>query len=336
MKKPNLQSKFKKTFFLILPLILISFVFKPSQIKAQNISLGIYPPLLEAMIQPGKSITQVYRLENQGETDLALTSQIIPFKPQGELGQVELTPEQNSPAQEWISFQNADLKLGEKFLLKAGASQQIVLRVDIPQNAAEDDYYLTLLFKNLPELMVNQSASQSQIKIGGHLLLTVSETGEPPRKAEISEFKITNAWFSLGHWQLIDSFASPLFNLRVKNIGRSLFKPMGVIQVSGWTGQPFVLDLLPENILVGSIRQVQCFSPEQNQPIVCQLKKNWQSKLLIGPFQAQVSFGLDKVDEQYSQAVSFFAFPFVLLGGLLVLFLLFWLGKKVKGYLGSK
>lgn len=295
---------------------------------AQEMALGLYPPLLEVTIKPGRTITQVYQLLNQGEADLIVTSRLVPFKPADEKGQVQLEEKQISPAVDWFSFQNADLKLGDSFVLKAGAEQQVVLKIRVPEQAQEDDYYLTLLFESQPEFNLNESAAQAKIKIGTNLLLTVSETGEPPRKAELTEFRIQNAWFRIGSWQFLDSFTNPLFVLRLKNIGRSLFKPMGNLTVSGFSGQKYLLDLLPENILVDSTRQVLCFSNDQEQPLPCRLNLNWKTKFLIGPYQARATFGLDKVAQDYSYSTHFFAFPFFLTFSLILLVLFFWLMKK--------
>lgn len=317
--------------FKILFALSLFFVFWASSLdeaKAQSLGLSIYPPLLEVMIKPGKTITQVYRLANQSDSDLVITSKILTFKPADELGNVQLETNSSSPSSDWFSFQNADLNLGDNFVLKAGLEQQVVLKIKVPEATPEDDYYLTLLFESLPELTLNQSNSQSKIQIGTNLLLTISETGEPPRKAEIAEFKIKNAWFKLGSWQFIDSFVNPLFVLRIKNSGRSLFKPMGNMTVSGWSGQKYLLELLPENILTNSIRQSQCFSTNKNQPFPCQLESGWKNKFLIGSYQTQVSFGLDKISEDYRKTIHFFAFPFVLTGLFLFTILIFYLIKK--------
>lgn len=314
--------------YLIFVFLLIAFLLNPGKILAQEMALGVYPPLLEVTIQPGRTITQVYQILNQGKTDLVITSRIVPFKPTDEIGQIQLEENQISPAIEWFSFQNADLNLGDHFVLKADSEQQVVLKVRVPQEAKEDDYYLTLLFESDPEFNLGESATQAKIKIGANLLFTVSETGEPPRKAEIAEFKVQNGWLKIGSWQLVDSFTNPLFVLRLKNIGRSLFKPMGSLTVTGFSGQKYLLDLLPENILVNSIRQIQCFSADKNQALPCRLNLNWKTKFLIGPYQAKVTFGLDKVGEDYSQTIRLFAFPFLLIGGFFFLFFVFWLVKK--------
>jgi len=300
----------------------------PNKIEAQSLGLSLYPPLLEVMIKPGKTITQVYQLNNQGENDLVMTSKILVFEPADELGNVRIKTDSPLVMSDWFSFQNTDLNLGDNFVLKIGQEQQVVLKIKVPENALEDDYYLTLLFESLPELTLNQGNTQNKIQIGANLLLTISTTGEPPRKAEIAEFKIKNAWFKIGSWQFIDSFVNPLIILRVKNIGRSLFKPMGTINVSGWTGGKYLLELLPENILTNSLRQSQCFSTDQNQPFPCQLETNWKNKFLIGPYQVKVTFGLDKISEDYQQTLHFFAFPFTLIVTLLFIILVFYLIKK--------
>src|SRR4030042_809479 len=311
--------KFKILFvFSIFSLLYLLF---PNKVRAQSLGLSLYPPLLEVMIKPGKTITQTYQITNQSDSDLVMTSKILAFEPADELGNIQLKTDSLSPISDWFSFQNADLNLGDSFVLKVKEEQQVVLRIKVPEKALEDDYYLTLLFESLPELTLNQSSSQSKIQIGTNLLLTISETGEPPRKAEIAEFKIKNAWFKLGSWQFIDSFVNPLFVLRIKNSGRSLFKPLGSMTVSGWSGQKYLLELLPENILTNSIRQTQCFSTDKNQPFPCQLKTNWKTKFLIGVYQAQVGFGLDKISQDYQQTIHFFAFPFSLIAGLFLLIL---------------
>jgi hypothetical protein len=324
--------KLKKNLILIFNLIIIilAFCFSPliNKVKAQSLGLSLYPPLLEVMVKPGKTITQVYQLANQSETDLVMTSKILSFEPADELGNIQLKTDSSLLINDWFSFQNADLNLGDNFVLKTGQEQQIVFKIRVPENAREDDYYLTLLFESQPELTLGQSNSRNKIQIGSNLLLTISETGEPPRKAEITEFKIKNAWFKLSSWQFIDSFVNPLFVLRIKNTGRSLFKPMGILKVTGWTGGKYLLDILPENILANSIRQSQCFSVDKNQPFPCQLESGWKNKFLIGPYQAQVSFGLDKISEDYQKSIHFFAFPFVLTGILLFTILIFLLIKK--------
>jgi len=323
-------------------LISLSFAFwvsgiSASKVSAQGLSLGIYPPLLEVTIQPGKSITQVYKLSNGGETDLAMTSLIVPFEPSDEFGNIKLLSESGSvsfrsnsvPFRNWFSFQNADLALGQKFILKSGKTQEIVLKIGVPKDAKEDDYYLTLLFETLPAqagtapaeaLGGGGSTAQTQAKIGANILLTVSQTGEPLRQAEILEFRIKNNKF-----RIVDSFDKAEFLLRVKNTGKAFFKPIGTITITGWFGQKYILDLLPENVLVNSIRQIQCQMDDRVTP--CQLPE----KFLLGPYRARMEFGLDKVSDDYTAETIFWAIPAKLILALLTtIFILFIIKNRLK------
>jgi len=309
-----------KIFSLISFLFIINFWFLANPAQAQTISLDIYPPLLEVTLKPDKSITQVYKITNNSEQDFIMNSQIVPFEPADELGNAQLNFSSQSPAREWFSFQNTDLQLGQSFLLKSGQTQQIVLAVKTPTNAKEDDYYLTLLFETQPSSLNEElSSAQAQAKIGANILLTVSETGEPPRKAEIAEFKIQKTKF-----KIIDSFTQPQFVLKIKNIGRSLFKPMGTMTTTGWLKQKYFLNLLPENILTKSTRQIACESNAESK--TCLLP----SKFLFGPYETKVEFGLDKVSADYSAKITFIALPIKLILIVLLLIILIMIVKLVQ------
>ena len=296
----------KKTKLIIIIFLSLFFLnlFK-EKIEAQNLSLSIWPPLLEVTLQPGKSITQVYQLANNGETDLVMTSSISLFSPEDELGNVKLI-DKESPVLSWISFQNADLELGESFNLPTGQEQQLVLKISVPSYAMQKDHYFTLLFSTNPQAYKSfQPQSQAQAKIGANVLITVSESGEPQRKAEIVEFSLKNGYLhKSSQWQIIDSFNQPEFVLRIKNNGKSLFKPMGSI-TTNWLGRKFILDLLPENILVDSIRQVGCQKTEDDHIFICEL----DSLFNIGYYKTVVEFDLDKIGNQYKKELYFFAVP---------------------------
>lgn len=303
----------------ILGMSLIGLVGFVNAASAQSLSLGIWPPLLEVMIQPGKSITQVYKISNPGETDVILTSSIVSFSPKGESGDIELVNSDQLSVNSWFSFQNADLALGQNFVLRAGKEQEVVLRIAVPANAAESDYYYSLLFETMPSpFLGGQTATQSQVKIGANILLTVSRTGTPLLSAKIKEFAIRNS-------QFIDSFDKPEFILRLQNTGQSFFKPMGAITVNGWFGQKLTLDLLPENVLANSVRQISC--QKDNNPLLCVLS----SKFLVGRYRAQAQLGLDKADATYQAETIFWAIPAkLILGALTSLLLLYIVKLKIK------
>jgi len=308
----------KKRKLLWLSLFFIILLLFPQSLHAQSLGLGIYPPLLEVTIMPGKTLTQVYYLTNSGEVNLTMTSALVAFEPSDETGGVKISEntEKLQPLQ--FGFLNADLKLGQTFSLPTGKKQEAVLIIKVPENAPEKDYYATLLFQTNPLANLGgQSASQTQTKIGSHLLISVSRTGEPFRKASIEQFNLNNC----AKLCIIDSFSSPQFLVRIKNSGHSFFKPLGKITFQGWFNQTETLDLLPQNILSDSTREIQC--QKEDQVVPCQS----ESKFLVGLFKAKLEFGLDDFSGDYQKEIQFVAFPFKLCFGLLILGLILGLIK---------
>lgn len=305
--------KIKKFFVgnLLVILLLTSYIIHHTSIaNAQSLGLGIYPPLLEVTLMPGKTITQVYKLSNPGEVDLMMTSSIVSFEPSDETGGIKFMADAERLKPISFSFLNADLRLGQTFPLPAGKTQEIVLILKVPETAPEKDYYATFLFQTAPmKGYGNLSASQAQAKIGTNLLITVSRTGKPFKKAMVEEFRL----FNCSRICLIDSFSQPQFVIRVKNTGHSYFKPLGNIILHGWFNQEETLELLPQNILSDFSREIQCQIDDKVGP--CQGK----TKFLIGAFNAKLEFGLDDFSSQYQQEIRFIAIPIKLVLGLFIL-----------------
>lgn len=316
------MKKLKLKAFFVLIFLFTSLILLSQSIKAQTLGLGIYPPLLEVTIMPGKTITQVYKLSNPGEVDLMMTSSIVSFEPGDETGNIKFVADTERLKPITFAFLNADLRLGQTFPLPAGGIQETVLIIKVPATAQEKDYYATLLFQTAPMKGYGYlSASQNQAKIGANLLITVSRTGKPMKKATIEEFRLVNC----SRLCVIDSFTQPEFFTKIKNSGHSYFKPLGKIVLQGWFKQEETLDLLPQNILSGFSRNIQC--QKDDQIIPCQTK----TKFLIGPFKAKLEFGLDDFSSQYQQEARFFAIPIKLIFGLFVLIIILGLIKTKVG-----
>ncbi len=310
-------------FFFFATLLLCFSVWHLATAYAQSLSLNITPPLLEVTIQPGKTITQVYKISNDGDSDLTLTSSILSFEPADEKGNVQLISNLKPPFLSWFSFLNANLGLDDKFILKAGQTQEVVLRIKVPKESLEDDHYATLLFETIPGTLINsQTHTQAQAKIGANILLSVSKTGEPPKKGKIEEFSLYSSLISFNKVKIIDSLDQPLFLIRFRNTGRVFFKPRGSIILTGWSSQKYTLDLLPENVLSNSVRQLRC--EEQKTIIPCQIKE----KFLLGSYTASLEIGPDKPTGEYQTTTTFIAIPFKLILSLTIIILVFSIIRK--------
>jgi len=222
------------------------FLLSVPQAHAQSFSLSLWPPLLEVMIQPGKTITQVYEITNQGENPQEITPQIVSFKPLDDKGNVRLLLKNFSPLK--FSLANSNLELGQSFILEPLQKQQIVLKIKVPEKTPEQDFYFSLLFSSSAQAKKGTFGSTAAGVLGSHILLTVSKTGQPEKRGEILEFKTK---------KIIDSLEKPEFSLRVKNTGHFFWKPFGKIKIEGLAGQSWEIPLREDNILSGWQRQIQ-------------------------------------------------------------------------------
>jgi hypothetical protein len=283
------------------PLLLITF---SHSVTAQSFSLGIYPPLLEVMIMPGKSVSQKYELSN-GENEIALTPKITAFTPSGEKGNVQLSEDNKDieAVKKWFSFENTAIEFDKPFTLSPNEVRSLLLKISIPPNTQEKDYYFTLMFSSEPQPQTKGSGVYQVGVIGTNLLITVSKDGKPLKQGEIAEFKLSGL-------PIIDSFDTPEFVIRLKNISKSYWKPFGKITTSGLLGQKWEQELIPDNILGNSIRQIQVSTSSAN------------SKFLIGPYQARIEFTPDQEEIKVNQAISYFAFPFKGLLGIVIAFII--------------
>lgn len=313
---------------IIIVFLFLSFLsFISSLVLAQSFSLGIMPPLLEVMIKPGKTITQVYHLSNQGANSQVYAN-FVAFKPSDELGNIELRLQDYQADSEdkpkwlnWFSFQNADLDLPGGFLLKSGQTQQLVLKIRVPLEAEEKDYYGALVFQVKPGKGMMTSGPQASGIISSNVLLTVSKTGLPPKDGQIIEFSVKKifSFFDLS-LAIFDSFDTIPFTLRIANTGRTFFKPQGSVKIINfWGKEDEFLSLLPQNVLAHSQRKL--FLKGNEESLVKEI--TWQPRgFKIGRYQAKASLLLSDSDKKLEAQTSFFIFPWKASLGFIIAYIL--------------
>jgi len=275
-------------------------------VQAQTISLSIWPPLLEVQMMPGKSVIQNYQLVNNSESFLEITPSVVPFEPDGENGLIKILAPDDSPY--FFSFTSKE-KINEPFVLDPKESRQVSLKITLPKNNAEKDYYFTLLFSSSinPKDQKNQTSSIS--KIGTNILLTSSSVEKPPLLGRIYQFSAP---------LIIDSFSPVNFNLVLENYGRTFFKPFGQISITGILKQKGEIKLLEQNVLSGSKRKLTLPAYKPGLP--------------LGPFKAKLEFSLneDGALPVISTEIDFWYLPYKAILSLFCLFLLLFIIKSVK------
>jgi hypothetical protein len=307
----------------------------PDHIYAQSFSLGVSPPLVEMVVQPGKTVTQNYTLINQGITGAIYTS-VVPFEPADALGNISLIipPTTNNqqlitnPWLRWFSLQNPPIyPLPGSFSLKTGESRELTLQIRVPETAEEKDYYASLLFQIAPgQPMIGASGTQIAGTIASNILLTVSSDGKPTKEAEVVDFSTPVKKIYDIRFMVYDAFDKIPFTLKLANTGASLIQPRGEIKIINLFGQETTaFTIAPQNILVGSERQLFLKGNEAKalQEII------WEPKgLACGRYAAKLSLNFGD-NGHLSRTIYFWVIPWKLLGGILGAFLVLALVKQI-------
>jgi len=228
----------------------------------QSIGFSIYPPVLETVIKPGKTITQVFTIQNLSESDKIVTARVIPFVPEDEHGSPLLKPNFQPSWLSYFSLANSVITLGQPFNFSAGKTDQLILSISIPANAKEADYYATLILSTNTEPLESVSGvtnSAVNTTIGANLLLTVNTKANPPTLVRIKDFTIIpeDILYRYGEVYFADNLSPIRFRAVAENAGRFLTKIGGLVRVSKNNQAVSLQSLVPANLLAGSAREIE-------------------------------------------------------------------------------
>ncbi|GAB4219263.1 MAG: hypothetical protein Fur009_4550 [Candidatus Microgenomates bacterium] len=291
--------------------LIILFLFYTSSIFAQQISLSLTPPLIETTIKPGKSIMIAYTIKNYGDPTY-LKTKVISFEPKDNLGNIRLKNNLEGPVR--FDLDNADLQLERPFFLKTGESQQILLRIRIPDGAPEGDYYYTLLAETIPQEGINGSTSIAKVSIGANILVTITNTGIINIKPKIVIFDVlTNLKIFGKKINIFDSFDKIPIVLILENKGKNLIKPQGEINIKDFFAHNFKYQIIPKNILAESQRLLEA-TPSVTIENNYNLKNTSLilSGFFIGPYKLSTQINFGENSPEVFAKTQFFAFPFKL------------------------
>ncbi len=296
----------KFTIFITLLSVTITVGIHSPPVRAQEngnrTSISITPPLSEIVMQPGRSITQAFTITNDGTVDLEVIPTIVDFSPDETTGApIVLEKNENFP---YAELQNLDKKFGAPFLLKAGAKDQLILRITIPRSEPDRDYYKTLLLKTSPSglAQVNGTQTISQAYIGVHILLSVSGNGEDQAKLVIERLSVP---------RIVDMFSSLPITLIVKNLGTNYTKVRGQVSVTSTLGKVVkIFPLLPENVLAGSIRKLQASvqDPDDTKSAIA-ASMEYRPLFLLGQYTIRATVGRENQELPDEKKIKIFALP---------------------------
>ncbi len=302
-------------YFIILLSCVTSYMLHATWINAQQISLSISPPLLKVFIKPGKAIMIAYKLENTGDPAI-MSVKVLPFEARDNAGNIRIKNEFEGPIR--FSLDNADLKFEQPFFLKTRGSQQLLLRMRVPDGAPEGDYYYTLLAESQPPpTLEGVGSAGAKATIGSNILITVTNSGRIDVKGKVAFFDVLSRYtfnFFGNTLNIFDSNDKIPVVLIVENKGKNLFTPEGEIVMKGNFGEKAQYDIIPQNVLAESQRLMTASnSAEFNRPITLVIPG-----FFVGLYKLSTTLNFGENSPNIFASTSFIAIPFKLLIGFLI------------------
>lgn len=335
----NKKIKFLFSFCIVI-LIFTFFILNYSY--AQQVSLSLSPPLIELLAKPGKSVLIAYTLENLGDP-VILSTKVLPFIPLDNQGKIQIKPDFEGPIR--FSLENSNLNLGQSFFLRNKQSQQLLLRIRVPEGAPEGDYYYSFLVESQPSLgALNESSSFSKATIGGNILITVSESGQTNIKGKINLFDVVPRYQIKIFGKSVKIFESsdliPVV-LILENNGKNFIKPQGEIILTGNFGEKAKYNVLSQNILSQSQRLIQA-SPSaeincqnENKKKICSRPFSLViSGFFIGKYRLSTAVNFGEGTPNLFAQTTFYALPIKLsIGFLISILMVIIIAKRLKNQL---
>lgn len=307
---------------------------------ASSLSLGISPPIIIVQLDPPASVKTPITIKNLSDKSTTLQIFFKPFKAADtENGAVQyLTNQKGIPGPDQKLFEKVQIMESDNAIdtLTLGPKQKktVMLHLGIPEDEPIADYYFSIIFLNKVDQKNSiNSASQAIGGIATNVLLTI---GKEPAQGTVTEFSAPG---------FVEHGPVP-FTVRIRNTGKHVIAPKGVIIIKNMFGQTIgKVDLLPVNILVNSTRAIPDASqnPEKKHPSTPYALQPttspvayWSENFLLGFYTATLTVSLSNNGPVYTRDIYFGAFPLTIIIALLVVcFIILLIRKKLKNRLAS-
>ncbi|PIU73863.1 hypothetical protein COS78_00005, partial [Candidatus Shapirobacteria bacterium CG06_land_8_20_14_3_00_40_12] len=218
-------------------------------------SLSITPATLEFWLKPGATYIQSYQIKNTGQAPVTLSTSVEQWLPQGFDGGLSYP---GLPLDLNFSLTNSDLHLGSSFILNPGQSRQLVLKISSPAALSPKDLYFTFFINQ--QLATSDSNTTNLVRLGSHLLVSVSNSESVPSKITVSNFSfsplIHDTFFGFGTFTGLADNQSDFFS-----------KIEGTITISKNNSPLLQMELFPNNVLSHHQRTISCLN--DSKPVSC-------------------------------------------------------------------
>lgn len=290
---------------------LVVYLFIPAPLAhAQEVSLGVYPPIIQIDATPPTSIKTTLTVQNTSSDPVDVAILLKPFTTsEDNNGSVAYLPTNSLGGEDPQIRQKIQILDGDHEVdsLSLAPQQQKTLTVHIglPDNEPPSDYYFSIVFLSKSDIPDSGSAAVSTGGIATNVLLSVGP------KTQASGF--------------VKDFTGPLFvdhgpiafSLLLHNDSQFFVVPKGTIVIKNMFGQIIgKLKFLPVNILSRSDRYI----PDDTSGSQTQLI--WPEKALFGPYSVTMATTLTDQGPLFKKTIYFFAIPVQFIVGLILAILI--------------
>ncbi len=303
----------------IITALLFLLILTPRSVEAEEISFSITPPLLIIKTSPLQVVEREFIIENNKDTPLTLTIEPRTFTTKktthGEVLYNSSKPEIFNN----LSFSDEN-GLTETINLSPKQKKQLRLRLTVPEQTKEQDYYFSLLFTSEDNKVdqiqqPNESIAQTQLhaSLAMHVLLSILNTTKPNKdnlpKGNIKTFKTP---------VLTDS--TPVsFALNIENTDRHVFSPVGTVLIRNVFGQAVGRINIPQNHILAYTNREFDFM--------------WRDSGNFGPYSAELTIALSDQGPLFKRTIWFIVVPFrVLFAFCVTIAILFLILSRLKRY----
>lgn len=297
--------------FLIIPFLLFT-----KGVRAQGISLGIYPPIIEVQTTPPSSPSTKISIQNFEDNEVTLNIELIPIEMSSDAtGDILFNPQLLKGG--FYGYYKGRIQLledGKKIdtiTLQPQESKQITVNINLQKGDPPGDYYYAIVFLSSGKSLADTSLTSIPAGIATNLLLSVG-----PKSAAIggiTEFS-TSTFKNSGPVE---------FSLKLHNGSKHLVNPTGKVIISNMLGKEVAkLNILPQYVLTQSDRYLigqessasARLASGENPKII------WNEKFLLGFYTATANLRLDENGNIITKRTYFFAFPIYFFFGIAIAF----------------
>lgn len=328
---------------------------------AADLNLTVFPQAAYLLVKPGTEIEHKILVDYQGSIPIYLTPQLVEFTTDGQTGRPILG---ETTKLDFINLRNPGWELNQPTRLKPGTQIQLVLDLKPSVRTKLVEHPLSLILMAQPTIDIIRDGSRAQTSgaVASNIILSVQSDYQNLGELIINQLKLP---------RFVDSFQNLKFTLNAYNEGRNAVAAQGEVTLTHlWSGKTVKhWFIYPDVVLADNSRDLRGIltdPAELNPDQAFELEEfAYKPAFLLGPYELTVKLSdssqvgtnqateptnnestnnanTDQRDLVHQETRQVFAFPFSILGalllGVIILFVYYWFEqrstspKKTKGF----